>query len=206
LGGSLIRGSLEKGQEVEIRPGILKEVGLKKNCRICENKTEFEFSPFFSKIKNMKSEETPLEVAHPGGLIGLESDIDPFYAKGDKLVGMVIGEHGKMPDVFDKIKVKYSLFKKLLTAEIKDLNLGEQVLLNIGSTTTAANFTEICDCVGLKDYDKSDVAFDLTTPVCADIGEKIAISRRMSGHWRLIVYGNIVSGNSISVSYSNKIF
>ena len=62
-----------------------------------------------------------------------------------------------MPDVFDKIKVKYSLFKKLLTAEIKDLNLGEQVLLNIGSTTTAANCTEICDCVGLKDSDKSDV-------------------------------------------------
>lgn len=48
---------------------------------------------------------------------------------------------------------------------------------------------------------KADAAkLSLTGPACTEIGEKIALSRRIDKHWRLIGWANIVAYVSLASS------
>lgn len=40
----------------------------------------------------------------------------------------------------------------------------------------------------------------LTSPACTEVGEKIALSRRIDKHWRLIGWGTIKRGNTIELN------
>lgn len=45
---------------------------------------------------------------------------------------------------------------------------------------------------------RADLAkISLTNPVCTEIDEKIALSRRVEKHWRLIGWGQICGGQTI---------
>lgn len=47
---------------------------------------------------------------------------------------------------------------------------------------------------------KIDLAkIQLTKPVCADIGDKIALSRRVNGSYRLFGWGEIQKGTEIEI-------
>ena len=64
--------------------------------------------------------------------------------------------------------------------KVDDLKTNEPLMLNIGTTTT----------VGLIVSARKDVAdAKLKIPICAEKGQRVAISRRISGKWRLIGYG-----------------
>ena len=80
IGGTLIQGTLKVGDEIEIRPGIVRIVRDKKY--ICK--------PLFSKVRTLKSENNDLLYALPGGLIGVGLDIDPSLTVKNELVGNVI--------------------------------------------------------------------------------------------------------------------
>ena len=54
---------------------------------------------------SLYSEANKLQIAVPGGLIGVGTTIDPFISKGDRLVGRVLGEIGTLPEVYSEIKV-----------------------------------------------------------------------------------------------------
>ena len=59
------------------------------------------------------------------------------------------------------------------------------LMLNIGSMGTGAKVLAV----------KSDLAkLALTSPVCTREGEKLALSRRVDKHWRLIGWGQIQKG------------
>ena len=64
------------------------------------------------------------------------------------------------------------------------------MLLNIGATSVGAKVVSISD-------GKSIITFELIYPVCAEISEKIAISRKIENSFRLIGWGNVVKGNKI---------
>jgi translation initiation factor 2 subunit 3 len=65
--------------------------------------------------------------------------------------------------------------------------------------THAAQHTLHC-CVCYVLQVKGDLAkLQLTSPVCTKEGEKIALSRRVEKHWRLIGWGQIQKGLSISM-------
>ena len=52
---------------------------------------------------------------------------------------------------------------------------------------------------------KADLAkIGLTTPVCTDVGEKIALSRRVDKHWRLIGWGQIRNGAKVKPTLQEK--
>ena len=100
-----------------------------------------------------------------------------------------MGLPGKLPDIFMKIEVNVRLLTRLLGVKqlggsksgmaenVQAIKLEEILLVNVGSTA-----------VGAKAYpvtgSKSSVEFKLINPVCAEIGEKIAISRRINDSWR----------------------
>ncbi len=62
------------------------------------------------------------------------------------------------------------------------------LLINIGSAATGGRIITV---------KKDSVKIQLTKPVCAEISEKVALSRRIQGHYRLIGWGNIRKGKEI---------
>ena len=66
-GGSILKGVLKVGQEIEVRPGLVsKDDNGKLTCQ-----------PFRSKIVSLFAEQNDLMFAVPGGLIGVGTKIDP---------------------------------------------------------------------------------------------------------------------------------
>ncbi len=65
-------------------------------------------------------------------------------------------------------------------------------MVNIGSTSVGGRV------VGIKG--ESVARLSLTLPVCTKEEEKVALSRRVEGHWRLIGWGRIMSGVQLQSS------
>jgi len=63
----------------------------------------------------------------------------------------------------------------LLLLQVQKLTKNEILMVNIGSLSTGGRVLAV----------KADLAkIGLTNPVCTEIGEKIALSRRVEKHWR----------------------
>ncbi|XP_065057223.1 eukaryotic translation initiation factor 2 subunit 3, Y-linked-like [Rhopilema esculentum] len=187
-GGSILRGVLKVGQEIEIRPGIVSKDGDGKlKCQ-----------PIFSKIVSLFAEHNDLQFAAPGGLIGVGTKIDPTLCRGDRMVGQVLGAVGALPEIYTEFEINYHLLRRLLGvktegdkkgAKIQKLAKNEVLMVNIGSLSTGGRVIAV----------KKDLArIVLTQPVCTEIGEKIALSRRVESHWRLIGWGQIRKGVTIN--------
>eukprot|EP00127_Corallochytrium_limacisporum_P002701 Clim_evm10s136 gene=Clim_evmTU10s136 len=187
-GGSILRGVLKKGQQIEVRPGIVaKDAEGRLKC-----------TPIKSRIVSLQTETNLLEYAVPGGLIGVGTKIDPNLCRSDRLVGQVLGAPGALPDIFTELEISYFLLRRLLGvrtegdkkgAKVQKLSKGEVLMVNIGSLSTGGRVLAV----------KADLAkIALTQPVCTDVGEKIALSRRIEKHWRLIGWGQIQKGVTLS--------
>jgi len=188
-GGSILQGVLIVGMEIEVRPGIISkhQATGKTQCR-----------PIRSKILSLNTEQNPLNYAVPGGLIGVGTLIDPTLCRADRMVGQVLGAVGSLPNIFHEITITYLLLKRLLgvrtegekkAAKVEKLTKDEMLMVNIGSLSTGGRV------LGAK-ADAAKIA--LTQPVCTEQGEKIALSRRIDRHWRLIGWGTIKKGNFIT--------
>merc|ERR1711871_1917163 len=189
-GGSIIKGVLKCGQEIEVRPGIVKKDADGRNT--CQ--------PILAQVVSLNSEKNSLQYAVPGGLIGLGTKIDPTLTRTDRLVGNVIGEPGHLPEIFGELEINFFLLRRLLgvktegdgksSSKVSKLSKDEILMVNIGSTSTGGRVKAV----------KHDLAkIILTTPVCTANGEKIALSRRVDKHWRLIGWGEIRKGTEVKV-------
>jgi len=137
----------------------------------------------------------------PGGLIGVGLKIDPFLTRGDRLVGRILGHPGKLPDIYIRIEVKCHLLRRLLGVRQKqgtrnmelvgEIKKTETLLVNVGSTAVGARVLTV------GGVNKDQITFELMNPVCSEIGEKIAISRRIDKSWRLIGWGEVLRGWTI---------
>eukprot|EP00434_Breviolum_minutum_P007363 symbB.v1.2.006498.t2/scaffold361.1/size299464/21 len=187
-GGSILKGVLKMGDEIEIRPGIVsKDASDVVTCR-----------PIRSRIMSLLAEKNALQFAVPGGLIGVGTKIDPKLTRADKLVGQVLGHPGKLPSIYTEIEVKFYLLRRLLgvktdgekQGKVTKLKKGEILMVNIGSTAAGGRV------LGIKE--ETEVAkITLTNPVCTQDGDKVALSRRIDKHWRLIGWGSISKGSTI---------
>uniref|UniRef100_A0A182VQ71 protein-synthesizing GTPase n=1 Tax=Anopheles minimus TaxID=112268 RepID=A0A182VQ71_9DIPT len=186
-GGSILRGVLKVGQEIEVRPGLVsKDAEGRLTCK-----------PIFSKIVSLYTEQNELQFAVPGGLIGVGTKIEPTLCRADRLVGQVLGAVGALPNIFIELEVSYYLLKRLLGvrtegdkkgAKVQKLVRHEMLLVNIGSLSTGGRVVAT----------RADLAkIALTNPVCTEKNEKIALSRRVENHWRLIGWGQIRGGTVI---------
>jgi len=197
-GGSIVKGVLRVGQEIEVRPGIVsKTADGKISCR-----------PIYSKIISLHAEKNSLEYAVPGGLIGVGTLIDPTLCRGDRLVGHVLGAVGTLPDIFTEIEISYNLLRRLLgvrtesgkkAAKVVKLGKGEVLMINIGSLSTGGRVTAV-----REEGQTSQAKITLTDPICTAVGEKMALSRRIDTHWRLIGWGTILRGSTIEISEGDR--
>ncbi|XRO74594.1 translation initiation factor IF-2 subunit gamma [Methanocaldococcus sp. 28A] len=175
LGGAIIQGVFKVGDEIEIRPGI----------KVTEGNKTF-WKPLTTKIVSLAAGNTILRKAHPGGLIGVGTTLDPYLTKSDALTGSVVGLPGTLPPIREKITIRANLLDRVVGTkeelQIEPLRTGEVLMLNIGTATTAGVITSA----------RGDIAdIKLKLPICAEIGDRVAISRRVGSRWRLIGYGTI---------------
>ncbi|KAG6909162.1 hypothetical protein DXG01_001789 [Tephrocybe rancida] len=187
-GGSILTGVLKLGLEVEIRPGIVtKDSAGRTRCK-----------PIFSRIMSLHAENNLLSFAVPGGLIGVGTRIDPTLCRADRLVGQVLGAVGKLPKIYAELEISLFLLRRLLGVKTEDkkqtkvskLVKNELLLINIGSTSTGGRVLSV----------KADLAkIQLTSPACTEVGEKVALSRRIEKHWRLVGWGSVQRGTVLEV-------
>lgn len=183
-GGSILCGVLKIGDEIEVRPGVVtkdSETG-RIRCR-----------PIFSRVVSLFAENNDLKFAVPGGLIGVGTKIDPTLCRADRLVGQVLGSVGKLPSIYTELEIHFFLLRRLLgvksddrtQTKVQKLAKNELIMVNIGSTCTGGRVLAV----------KNDLAkILLNLPACTEVGEKIALSRRVDNHWRLIGWGKINRG------------
>ena len=196
-GGSIIKGVLKIGQEIEVRPGVVSK----------DTDGSIKCNPILSEIVSLFAEENELQYAVPGGLIGVGTKIDPTLTRADRLVGQVLGEVGHLPGIYTELEISYFLLRRLLgvkeakgkegktVGKVSKLTRGEVLMVNIGSTSTGAKIVAV----------KADLAkLILTSPVCTEIGEKLALSRRVDKHWRLIGWAQLRKGKTLEPSTSSK--
>ncbi len=171
VGGSILRGKLRVGDEIEIRPGL-------------EHGPGRPWEPIRTVITSLVSGGAPREEVGPGGLVGIGTKLDPSYTKSDGLIGRVLGHPGEMPDILLQLQVEYHLLDRVVGLEadvkVEPLRVGEIVTMNVGSATTIGMITRIRESVA---------EIKLKIPVAAEPGQRVAISRRIRRRWRLIGYG-----------------
>jgi len=170
IGGSLVSGTIKLGDKIEIRPGI---------------KTEKKYLPLKTKVVSLVQGSKKVEVGKAGGLLAIGTELDPSITKSDGLVGNVAGLEGKLPPVFDELKIKINLFDHVVgvsgNQKVEPIKVGDILMItvtiakSVGVVTKTGKFTEL----------------KLKIPVCAEVGSKVAISKQVGGRWHLVGWGLI---------------
>lgn len=168
VGGSFVSGELSVGDEIEIRPGI-GGTSLK------------------SRILGIMKSGINVKEARPGGLVALQTDLDPSLSRSDALAGNVLGNPVALPPVTGALKLKVSLFDHVIGVEgqqkVEKVRTGDVLMLTVGIGKTVGKVVSAHN-------DIADVTLKL--PVCARKGDRVSISRQIAGRWHLIGYGIIV--------------
>lgn len=175
LGGALQQGRLSVGDRIEIRPG-----------RIYEEANQIRTEPIKAKIVSAITGGTSVESVGPGGSVGIMTDLDPAIVKSDSLTGNVVGHEGKLPDVWQVLKLEITLLERVVGSveeqKVNPIVPNELLMLNVNSSATVGVVREIS---------KNTISCQLKKPVCAAPGSRVTISRRVGARFRLIGYGLI---------------
>jgi len=173
LGGTLKQGVLKAGQDIAILPGY--DVADKK-----------QWKPLTAKIVTLMTGGAKVDDVGPGGSIAALTTLDPAVVKSDKLVGSLVGIPGKLPPVWNMLKLEPHLLERMVGASdklvVEPLRKGEMLMLNVNSAATVGVVTELS---------KKEIVCALKRPVCAESGARVVMSRNMGQRWRLIGYGTI---------------
>ncbi|CAD7774421.1 Translation initiation factor 2 subunit gamma [Candidatus Methanoperedenaceae archaeon GB37] len=175
VGGTLSRGRLHLGDEIEIRPGLRVEAG-----------GSLRWDSIRTVVTQLLLGGETVDEATPGGLIGVGTKLDPSITKSDSLVGQVVGHPDHMLPTIDRFTMETRLLTQVVgmseNINVEDLRSNETLMLNIGTATT----------VGVVVSTRGNIAeVALKRPVCASEGTRVAISRRIGARWRLIGSGII---------------
>jgi translation initiation factor 2 subunit 3 len=174
IGGTITQGAFKVEDEIEIRPGVRSPSG------------KATYESLLTEVVSLQAGVGSVKEAKSGGLVGVGTLLDPSLSKADGLTGNVAGYPGTLPPTRFDLSLEIHLFERAIGTkelrEIKGINNGESLLLDVGTIITVGNVTSV----------KGDVAeLKLSRPVCAEERSRVALSRRIAGRWRLIGYGMI---------------
>ncbi len=176
IGGSLSQGLLHIGDKIEICPG-----------RLVDYEGRKQWIPIQTKVVTLLAGKQVLEEIGPGGLMGLGTQLDPIMTKSDALVGQVAGEPGKLPPARSSFTMNMQLLERVVgvtdESSVEPIHSSEPLMLNVGTATTVG--------VVSSAREGGIVQVQLKRPVCAERGDRVAVSRRIGARWRLIGVGTI---------------
>lgn len=176
LGGTLKRGTLKVGDEIEIKPGVaVKEAN------------QLVFKPLTTKVLKLFRGSTSVDEITPGGSMSIETELDMTLGKSDALSGCSVSTKGKLPETTLTLKVKYTLFKEVLgslqKASVDSIKASETLMVSINTSVTVGT---------VKRVTPTDIEISLRIPTIAFKGENVGLARNMNNHWRLIGHGTIL--------------
>ncbi|GAB6056393.1 translation initiation factor IF-2 subunit gamma [Methanobacterium movens] len=174
IGGTLVQGKLKVGDELEIKPGVQ----IKKDGKAT-------WISLHSRIIGLIAGGETVDEVGPGGLVGVGTNLDPALTKADSLSGSVAGEAGTLPPVMHQLDMEVNLLERVVGTkeerEVEPIKAKEPLMINAGTTTT----------IGVVTTAGNQASVTLKLPVCAETGQRVALSRRVGARWRLIGYGII---------------
>ncbi|ARS89023.1 translation initiation factor IF-2 subunit gamma [Natrarchaeobaculum aegyptiacum] len=184
LGGSLVAGELEVGDEIEIKPG-----------REVEEGGQTEYVPIETTIRSLQAGGETADTVTPGGLLGVGTGLDPSLTKGDALAGRIAGPPGSLPPTWQSFTMDVDLLDRIVGSTedataaadggdgtIDEISTGEPLMMTVGTATTVGAVTSARE---------GECEVSLKRPVAAEPGAKIAINRRIGARWRLIGLGTL---------------
>lgn len=161
IGGSIITGELNVGDEIQISPGINNQ-------------------SITTKITSLSVKEGQLDHAHSGGLIGVGTQLDPTLTKGDKLIGSVVTLPNNTPKIMDSVTLSTNLVDR--EPKVENIKEKEVLVLNIGTATTVGTVTQVKG---------NQITMQLKKTIAGNTGDRVALSRRINGRWILIGMGTL---------------
>jgi translation initiation factor 2 subunit 3 len=175
IGGSLVQGTLEVGDEIEVAPG-----------RTVEEKGQPRLESLTTTITSLVKGNHRVDKARPGGLLAVGTELDPALTKADSLAGKIVGRPGQLPPVWEAFTMDLNLLDRVVGLEeagkVEPVKTREPLMLTVGSATTVGVVTSAR---------ATSAEVKLKLPVCARPGQRVAISRRVGNRWRLIGHGII---------------
>ncbi len=176
LGGILKKGTLKVGEEIEIKPGIME----KKHNQI-------NYKPITTKILSLHKGNSSVKELGPGASVSIETSLDPYITKTDSLSGCVCSKIGILPDIKNKIKIKFHLFEKIMGSENQEKNTplktSEMLMLSVNTTISVGIIEKIKE---------NEAELSLNIPILTLEGDNVGLARNIQGHWRLIGWGEIL--------------
>lgn len=173
LGGTLIQGKFSINTEIEIVPGYKISTSPKIKC-----------TPLRTKITSLMSGEKTLETVYPGGLVAIGTELDPTLTRSDALTGQLVGLPGTLPPYVTQITIDVHLLDRVVGTvnelKVERLKKNDMLMLNVGTATTVGTVTSTQES-------KAEISLKLS--VAVEKFQRVALSRLISGKWRLIGYG-----------------
>ncbi len=176
LGGTLRSGTLQVGDQIEIKPGLaFKEAN------------QYQYKTLTASILKLFKGSQIVTTLTPGGSMSIETSLDMSLGKGDALAGCVASVQGMLPEPVTSLKVKYTLFPEVFglsgSQKVEPLKASESVLLSINTSMSIGVIKKLAG---------NELEFSLKIPVVPFKGDNVALSRNIGGHWRLIGYGEVL--------------
>jgi len=170
VGGTMTQGKLKVGDEIEIVPGLRSSGGT--------------YEPLITEVVSLSAGGgSRLKVVKPGGLIGVQTLLDPALTKRNRMVGNLVGKPGTLPPAQDSMVLDVHLLERLVSSakmqKIKKIEHNESLMLNAGTTITVGDVTSVRN---------NTIELTLRRPVATRTGDRVAISRQIE-RWSLIGYG-----------------
>lgn len=161
LGGTILQGSVKVGDSVEISPG-------------------FDGKKIVTSVCNISTASGKLDFAKPGGLIAIETTLDPSTTQNDQMKGQLIGAVGTLPEPSKEIDLEIHYMERTTSKAIQGVKVGESLVLTIGTMTSLAI---------VKKVQGNKISAQLKKGASFWKGQTVAISKQHEMRWRLVAYG-----------------
>jgi translation initiation factor 2 subunit 3 len=166
----LRHGTLKLNDDIEIKPGLK-----------VEEHGKIIWKSIVTKIIGLKSGGNTVDEVMPGGSIGVMTNLDPYVTKSDSLAGSIAGPIGKLPELSHQLDLKPILLERVVGAKdklvVEPIKKAESLMLNVNSIATVGVVSELS---------KDKIHVILKSPICAEKGSRITLSRIVGTRWRLI--------------------
>ncbi|MEK6886027.1 MAG: translation initiation factor IF-2 subunit gamma [Nanoarchaeota archaeon] len=178
IAGVLKQGTIKIGDEIEIKPGSYEKKA-----------NQFIYQTIKTKVVSIYRGNHSINEATPGGSLAMETELDNILTKTDLLSGCVASQSGKLPEIVDKIKIKYNLFNQVFgtdeNTKVENLKPSELIMFSVNTGITVG----MIKTVNPKD---KTAEVHLRIPIVPIKSGNIGLARNINNHWRLIGYSELI--------------
>lgn len=192
VGGSIMKGVLKVDDEVIFYPGLIK-LNKKENIDV-DGGSKWRYSPLTSSVESIFSEKTSLDIGLSGGLIGVQTGLDPSLSTKNRMVGNILlsKKTSVFPSVFEQITVQYKQTKfipKDANPNEYQINEKDVLFINCNSANVEGKAKTVIEAKSILEITL------ISAPLCCFVGQKIPISKYVGGDSkRLVAFGEVLSG------------